>query len=320
MHKKYVILPVSNHSNADPLQALDEKSDEIAKKDRLISELKKTRDNNSTMGAQFGSFTATEKGWHSGVNATVRCSIIFPYSYSTAPKLLFGLCRVDAQSQTPLCLSLALPDINASGFSIQAAAKNGCHGHDIGCSWLTLPDNLHLETSVVHTYGAQAEYEVFNQRIFFGQGFDSPPKVCVWIQGFECYNKDTLAIRCGASDVTSHSFNLKIESWMGRKFKNASVQYLAYPAEEDGRRIKSGSHDVGLNQNYDGFQILYCGQPFEKQPKIFVAMSMLDISNESNLRFHCSAKDRDNNLLELSYGTWEDSKMYGAQVQWIAIE
>lgn len=273
------------------------------------------------MEAQCGSFRANDKGWRAGENISARCSINFPRSYLTAPKLLFGMSTVDAEFNKPRCLSLAFPEVSAGGFSVKAAAWSGCHGYQIGCNWLTLPDDLHLETGKVHTYGGdQAEYENFHRQVYFNQSFDSPPIVCVWIQGFEWHGMNFMSIKCGADDITSHSFNLKIDSCLHRRFKNARVQYLAYPAEEDGKRVKSGRSTVIRSEKEVVNPALFYGQPFKNQPKTFIAISEMDFSCSRNLRFQCSAKALNNKELELAYGTWHDSDMDHAEVQWIAIE
>jgi hypothetical protein len=271
--------------------------------------------------AQCGSFSAKDKGWRDGENSFARCSVEFPVRYPTPPKLLFGMSVADAESNKPRCLSLTFPEVNAGGFSVQAAAWSGCRGYHIGCNWLTLPEDLHLETGMIHTYGGnRADYDTFNQQVFFSQSFASPPIVCVWIQEFEWHGMDFMSIKCGAFDITSHSFNLKIDSWASRRFKNARVQYIAYPAEENGKRVKSGRNTVVRSQREVVNRAPFYGQPFKNQPKTFIAISEMDFSCGRNLRFRCSANAPNNKELEWTYGTWGDTDMDHAEVQWIAIE
>jgi hypothetical protein len=78
-----------------------------------------------------------------------RCSVTFPQTYPTTPKLLFGLSRVDADGSRSWSLSLAFPEINASSFSVHMAAFDGARGYSIGCNWLTLPNDLHMEAGMV---------------------------------------------------------------------------------------------------------------------------------------------------------------------------
>jgi hypothetical protein len=274
-----------------------------------------------TMEAQCGSFRANDKGWREGENISERCSIEFPRTYLTAPKLLFGISTADAEFNKPRCISMAFPEVKAGGFSVRVAAWSGCRAYEIGCNWLTLPDDLHLETGRIHTYGGdQAEYENFNQQVFFSQSFASPPIVCVWFQEFEWHSKGFISIKCGATEITSNSFNLKIDSWANRKFKNARVQYIAYPAEENGKRVKSGRNTVVHPEREVVKRVPFYGQPFNNQPKTFIAISELDFSGSRNLRFRCSAIAPNNKELDLSYGTWWDTEMHHAEAQWIAIE
>ena len=97
------------------------------------------------------------------------------------------------------------------------------------------------------------------------------------------------------------------------------MQYLAYPAEEDGKRVKSGRNTVVRSQTVVKRAPFY-GQPFKNQPKTFIAISEMDFSLHRNLRLRCSAIALNNKELEWSSGTWFDSDMRHAEVQWIAIE
>lgn len=273
------------------------------------------------MGAQCGSFLANHRGWRDGVNSAARCAVEFSRRYPTAPKLLFGMSSADAEANKPRCLSLAFPEVNAGGFNVQAASFGGCRGFGIGCNWLTLPEDLHLESGMIHTYGGgRADYDSYTQHVFFSQSFASPPKVCIWIQEFEWYGGDFLSMKCFAVDVNCHSFHLKIDSWAGRRFKNARVQYLAYPAEEDGKRVKSGRNTVVRSQKELTHRYPFYGQPFQNTPSTFIAISEMDFNGNRNLRLRCSANAPNNRELEWSYGTWDNSDMDHAEVQWIAIE
>jgi hypothetical protein len=174
---------------------------------------------------------------------------------------------------------------------------------------------------MIHTNGGdQPDYDSFNRQIFFSQSFASPPKLCVWIQEFEWHSTEFLSIKCSAADITSHSFNLKIESWANRRFKNARVQYLAYSAEDDGKRVKTGRYTIARPHKEVNNQYEFYGQPFKNTPKTFIAIAYMNFNGNRNLRFRCSANAPNKMELACSYGTWWDSDMYQAEVQWIAIE
>lgn len=284
-------------------------------------ELEKARDLNPTYEAQCGEFQASEKGWAPGENSSARCAVKFDKPYLRAPKLLFGLHSVDAGPNRPRALELAFPEVSPTEFSVRAASYTGTSGNSIGCCWMTLPNDLHLEVGMINTYGSDRETDKYTEHVYFSQSFSSAPRIAVWFQSFEWPGSDTLSIKCGAVGITPHAFQLKIESPTGRKFKNARVQYLAYPAEEHGKRVKSGRdvvrrHQVVFVQPATPFS----GEPSKKTPKTFVAISEMEFGASQNLRFCGKIKALNNRELERLCGTWDGSDMDHREIQWIAIE
>lgn len=324
-------------------QALQEMTQKLAtaqaaldQKSKQVSELEKLRDSRPIEEAQCGSFSARDKGWAAGTEAAVaRCSVTFARRYAAPPKLLFGLSTVDASStivrgppgmsiQVDVkcrALSLNTPQVQADQFSVNAASLTGCVGHNLSCHWMTLPNDLHLENAIVDTYGTgQPDFQVFSRFVFFNQAFTTPPKIAVWFQEFEWLGGDFMSIKCYAADITCNSFTMKVESWAGRKFKNARVQFLAYPSEEDGKRVKNGRNSVTRAQPKWSKRDNFYGQPFKDTPKTFIAISEMDFALNRNLRLTASASAPNNRELQWDFWTWDNSDMDHAEVQWIALE
>lgn len=309
----------------DALQQMQQKLNAAQKaleqKDGQISELQKLRENKPFGEAQCGFFSARDKGWPGGENARARCWVDFARNYAAPPKLLFGLSIIDAEHHRNRVLSLGFPEVKPNGFSVLAEAVNGCYGHNMGCNWMTLPDDLHMETGIVHTYGTnQADFDGFSRHVFFSQSFPTPPKVCIWLQAFEWTGGDFISIKCYPQEVSCDSFVMRVESWANRRFRNVKLQYLAYPAEEDGKRVKSGRNTVNRAQKEQSLQYPYYGGPFKNTPKTFIAISEIDFGIDKNLRFRCSANAPNNEQLAWKFGTWDDTNMDHAEVQWIALE
>lgn len=141
-----------------------------------------------------------------------------------------------------------------------------------------------------------------------------------WIQEFEWHGDEWMSIKCYADQITSNSFHLKIESWCDRKFTNVRVQWLAYPAEENGKRVKAGRNTVMGAQKEVTNRAPFYGQPFKNTPSTFIAISEIDFNIRKNLRFYAGASAPNNRELEWKYGTWDDTIMHHAEVQWLAIE
>lgn len=273
------------------------------------------------MEAMCGRFNGAEKGWQQGEGSNTRCSVQFPRRYEQAAKLLFGLSYIDAQFGKPRGFSLALPEVKPDGFSIQVASLNGCYGYDVGCNWLSLPTDIHLETGVIDTNSRnQGQYSSIRQDVKFDQSFEGPPRVYVWFQEFDYPELGFMRLKCVAENVTASGFTAVIESWAGSTFRNARVQYLAYPAAQDGKRVKSNRELVQRAQKEVHHRNFYYGEPFQSTPKTFIAISELDINSEANTRFRAFANAPNNRELIWSYGTWADTDMDHAAITWIAIE
>lgn len=270
---------------------------------------------------ECGYINAKDRGWAGGEECYKRISQSFGREYATPPKLLFGLSLIDAEANRNRALSWALPEVQNNGFSLQAASWQGCYGHALGGSWMTLPSDLHLETGLVDTYNQLnlADFDVLRRQVFFSQSFVTPPKVCVWLQEFEFHGGNFMSLRCSASDITSNSFTIKCESWAGRRFRNVRIQYLAYPSEEDGKRVKSGTSLVNRAQGRVEQHCPFYGSPFKEKPQTFIAICETDFNITRNLRFSTTA-EADKGSLKWSYGTWADTDMDHAAVQWIALE
>ncbi|KAI8633210.1 hypothetical protein F5Y19DRAFT_294110 [Xylariaceae sp. FL1651] len=302
------------------LRELADTKNALEKRNNEAKELERLRDSKPWGGAQSGFFEARERGWAYGVDSFKRITQNFPREYAAPPKLLFGLNVIDAECNRNRALSLAFPEVHNNGFSLQVASWAGCYGYEIGCSWMTLPSDLHLETGLIDTYNqAVSDHSVLRRQVFFSQAFVNPPRVCVWLQEFEWHGGDFMSLKCSAIDITNNSFTIQCESWAGRRFKNVRIQYLAYPAEEDGKRVKSGTSLVNRAQARIEQHCPFYGAPFKEKPQVFIAICETDFNISRNLRFRTTA-EADKESLKWSYGTWADTDMDHAAVQWIALE
>ncbi|KAI1321093.1 hypothetical protein F5Y16DRAFT_417104 [Xylariaceae sp. FL0255] len=300
------------------VEQLKDASRRIEDKERQITELQNSAAPKG--GAQCGSFMARDRGWAGGEECRARISEVFARKYAEPPKLLFGLSVIDAEANRNRCMGVEFPSVQNDGFSLQAVAWNGTFGHAIGCHWMTLPTDLHLETGMIDTWNTrEGNTDRIRREIFFSQSFKSPPKVCVWLQLFEWTGDNFMSIKCSATDISPNAFVFQVESWAGRRFSNVRVQYLAYPSEEDGKRVKSGTTGVNRGQGRVDQHCPFYGEPFKTDPAAFIAICETDFNRSRNTRFSANAV-ADRNSLKWDCGTWADTDMDHAVVQWIAIE
>ncbi|KAI1109969.1 hypothetical protein F5Y14DRAFT_444299 [Nemania sp. NC0429] len=314
-------------ARADAVRALNDVKQKLAeaqqafeKKCNEVKELERLRDSKPFGGAQCGVINARDRGWVGGEECRKRISQSFGREYATPPKLLFGLSMIDLEANRNRALSWEYPEVQNNGFSLQAASWAGSYGHGLCANWMTLPTDLHLETGLVDSqFLPISDFDVLRKQVFFTQCFATPPRVCVWLQGFEWQGGNFMSLRCSASDITSSSFVIKCESWAGRRFKSVRMQYLAYPAEEDGKRVKSGTSMVNRAQGRVEQNCPFYGSPFKEKPQTFIAICETDFNIARNTRFAATA-EAEKGSLKWSYWTWADTDMDHAGVQWIAIE
>ncbi len=237
-----------------------------------------------------GSFQATNYAqWSGKSNPQFKYSQKFDTPLAEVPKVLFGMIFVSGSIKQPLSLALRSPEVSAREFSVSALGS-GEGSLDLTCKWMTLPNDLHLETGIVSTFSPSAEalYDIFTQEISFSRSFTSPPIVRVWIQSFDCSGaQNCLSINCHAESITPHSFYVKINSALDGKFKSARVQYLAYSAEESGRRIKSGRLQINKGLGRETRLNPLNGPEFSADPSYFWAFSGLNIKGTSALFSSC---------------------------------
>lgn len=204
-------------------------------------------------------------------------------------------------------MKVSIPDITPSGFTAHLESFNGCNAYGIECAWMTLPNDLHLEYGSVDTNGAGAGLkDNVRQHIVFNQGFSSPPKIRVWFQEIDYpvnAGNNYTAIKVMAEDITDTSFTLSLSSWLDRKYTNIRAGWFAYPAEQDGIRVRSGRERVTRAQKNLNRQVPFSPQPFSRTPATFSAISEVDFGSAKHLRMKCKATAPNERELKLDYGT-----------------
>ncbi|KAI0147799.1 hypothetical protein GGR57DRAFT_475869 [Xylariaceae sp. FL1272] len=313
------LMSTSNNKSLNEMQQkLAAAQKALEDKQRQITELEQSAVPKG--GAQSGTLNARQKGWTGGEESRARISHVFARKYAEPPKLLFGLNLIDCEANRNRCLAMEFPSVQDDSFSVQAAAWNGTRGYEVGCSWMTLPNDLHLETGMLDTWNTgEGNRDRIRREIFFSQSFKTAPVVCVWLQSFEWTGDNFMSIKCSADNITSNSFVFQVESWAGRRFSNVRVQYLAYPSEENGKRVKSGTTEVKRHQGKVEMHCPFYGEPFKTDPAAFIAIRETDFGRGRNTRFVTNAV-ADRNTLKWDCGTWADTDMDHAVVQWIALE
>ncbi|KAJ6000014.1 hypothetical protein N7481_000423 [Penicillium waksmanii] len=312
-------------------KALDEARNNNTQKDKQIQQFNEERDrkHDLAIGPQSGIFSASHEGFKAGIDSSIKTSKPFLQAYSINPKMIYGLARMDFEhASRSASIAVEISDIKPSELTVRANSFQGCNAFDINCSWMTLPSDLHLEYGSVDTAGETGLKEKFRRRVTFTQKFTSQPKICVWLQAVDypsssedgCGANTWTSIRAFVDDLTDDSFTMCLDTWDSRKFRNVRAGWFAYPAEEDGKRVRSNRERVVRAQKQLKHKAPFYAQPFLRTPATFIAISEIDFQRGKNFRFDCKSSAPNNRELEWEYGTWDDSDMDHCEIIWIAIE
>ncbi|KAK4694378.1 hypothetical protein P7C71_g3198, partial [Lecanoromycetidae sp. Uapishka_2] len=309
--------------NATSSQIEQQKADAKAKDDKLATLQKEldaarraVRDHGNS-----GILVGVEKGWKAGKDSSALIRQEFPTTLSQPPRILYGLSGIDVERNGRLGVACDPKDLSVTGFTVEPRSFGGSQAYGINFSWLTLPNNgVHFEFGQLDTYSLTNFNKLSTtQRIEFPNAFKSPPKVLAW---FYEINKigDWCSLKTYPKDASSTGFNIVIESWANRPFDGARVCWLAYEAEEDGKRVKSDKNLVDRATKFAKQDAPWYGTPFTQKPAVFIGISELDFSMGRNIRVRANIDGATNERLQWSYGTWDDSDMDHLIVTWLAVE
>lgn len=171
------------------------------------------------------------------------------------------------------------------------------------------PDNSALRSDVSHVDFPQGKYT-------------SPPNILVWLTALDLDSKHNWRVRAAARNVTASGFDVVIESWADTVLYSAAVSWVAYPKDQAGvlsGRVSSSDYRDWFpaqtgNQSKVRFTV-----PFDRPvPKVFVALSELDMDSSRNLRVKVYADKVSDKEFTWHGDAWGDSLLYTVGADWIA--
>jgi hypothetical protein len=181
-------------------------------------------------------------------------------------------------------------------------------------------DNRSLGTlAALEADGFRRDSEHFD---FADDSFKEPPNVVLWLNSFELGKGANWRIRALAKKVTNTGFDLVIESWADTVLLSATAAWVAYPQKYDGvlsGRVSSNDlrHWFPAVANNNA-KVRFPAGAFDRTPKVFIALSELDMDSSKNLRVKLSADKIDAKGFTWHGDAWADSLLYGVGADWIA--
>jgi len=129
-------------------------------------------------------------------------------------------------------------------------------------------------------------------QITFPRPYKGPPKVACWFTQI-LQPHERLAITCSTTEVKRNSFVLSVTVPQGCEFEHAKVMWLAWDAEHDGKKIRSGSTEVKSEGKHAGVDHTWQDGPLPRELlKPFIGICSLDFENkrDCNLGVFCDVR------------------------------
>ncbi|KAK5053308.1 hypothetical protein LTR84_002282 [Exophiala bonariae] len=276
--------------------------------------------------SENGCISASDHGMTHEMGQNTQIAVRFSTPFTNPPRMIYGLSHIDCVDGENVVdaagprVAFDVVDIAADGFQATARTFGNCVPWDLKMSWLTLPENgIHFETGTFDTSTVRNDSRSLAvTAVTFSRPFQRNPIVCCWFTEVDIpYGWRSL--RTWAARITHDGFVLSVDTWADRVWKNARVNWLAYDAEEDGRRIKS-SVQIVKRHEVRNFSSPWLRDPQARDPTTFIAITELDCGPSRNTRISGQITNITGGRLIGEIGTWDDTDMDHLHCTWISIE
>lgn len=265
---------------------------------------------------------------------------------TVVPKLLYGLGNVDLErtrNNVPLrqVLNINTTGITQANAEIRIDEYGGGVRYDTTVPALILPIN---DDGVLGGVWDMPERQIeggspltnisepVRQSIRFDYPYDdAPPRLVVWLAGFNLGGDGPVNISAKADKVTRDGFDIVVRG--SSHLKSAKVCWFAVP--ESMKNIACGSSETpwapGLSEKAPQDElpqikslqehVRFLPKLFQRAPKIVTFISGFAVTKElKNIRVNSEAKDISKRGFNWQLATRDDSQLTGASIAWIAVD
>ncbi|KGO44750.1 Peptidase M12A, astacin [Penicillium expansum] len=159
------------------------------------------------------------------------------------------------------------------------------------------------------------------KRVVFERSFTEPPKVVVWLQGFDMDKQKCWKIGVHASNISSEGFDVHIDTWGESQLYSGSASWIAYPADKTG--IVSGVVDSSISQEqslhgqYKGGRVDFPRGIFDRKHRVHLAIKSFNCDNKHDLRLKAVAENVSKDGFDWKVETWSNSVLNGAGISYL---
>ncbi|KAK7689718.1 hypothetical protein QCA50_006357 [Cerrena zonata] len=273
---------------------------------------------------QTGTFPTTTSIMESQDNKT-GC-IYFGGFNTTPPKILLGIST----------LHLDIPHIRCSIFKVSPSraeialeSREGTSGNQYNpeYSWLAIarddPDLQCGRFDTLEDHLMARPQQSTARQIRFARSYSSAPQVVVWLEAVSTDPAHNCRVITKATNITCSGFTINIDTWSDTELLCGTAAWLAYSGNR--KDIYSGTFstdDVCPSQprHQHSSYAPFAGREFWNKPKVFTALNMLNVSNETDLRVKAYTSNVSMNELTWNINSWDDTILYGAEAVYVAFD
>ncbi|GAB7351176.1 hypothetical protein MBLNU459_g1625t1 [Dothideomycetes sp. NU459] len=260
--------------------------------------------------------------------------IQFPRNhYKKPPNLAAGFRSLELSHEAPVRANLVADEISTDSFRVTFETWGNSKLYSASATWIEHKakakdcifgqfDTLDV-SSKTKTKGTQKENFL---NVKFPQPFEGECEVVCWLNRIDMESGDrNYRIRAYATDVSSTGFTAHIDTWSDSVLNGAAMCWIAFPKHK--QYVQSGSFSTGDVRSWsnprpkNSARVAFEENAFEKgkSPTVLVALNMLDMAGNSDLRLKVDADEIDEEGFRWHLDTWDDSTLYSAGASWIAL-
>jgi hypothetical protein len=269
--------------------------------------------------------TLTDRPWYPPVAMNAK-QISFNPTYVNPPRVVVGLAGLDMYQATNQRIKVYPDRITDSNFVVHADSWADTQLYSADTTWVEAEDTDFefqmgtFDTLSLHPWDKPQQKN--EARINFSTPYDEAPNVMVWISGFDIAAGHNFRLAVSADAIDKAGFTIHLDTWADCVLYAANASWIAYPKKKAG--VLSGSDSTYAYrpwypaQEKNGRKVTFPKGAFDKTPKVFAALSLIDFDSAKNMRVKSFVDAVSADGFTWHGDSWADTLCYGVGVSWIA--
>ncbi|CAJ0538540.1 Ff.00g066010.m01.CDS01 [Fusarium sp. VM40] len=261
-------------------------------------------------------------------------AILFTPPYLVAPRVTLGLKLLDVGNSGNISVRAAAAKVTETDFALSIDSWADAQLFNAAAAWIeftesdsdyqvgefnTLDSRKLTNFPATDKDGIRRDTEHFD----FPDGqYTDEPNILVWLSAIDLDKGHNWRVKAHATNITSSGFDLNIDTWADTIMFSATASWVAYPKGHEGvangRVSSSDLRDWYPPSALDSKKVKFPPKVFDREPKVFLAISELDLDSSTNLRVKVSADKIDASGFVWRAESWGDSSMFNVGADWIA--